>query len=358
MPHAASRSARARKSRRSTPSAAGQQVGHRQLGQHQHLTVGDRRVGLELLPRRLEHVDVDDRRRAEAAALDQDRLLAQHLAGLQHLAVGAEHRRPAQPDLHQLERHQPVVDRPELDALELDHVDLDAAGGQPVEQALDQPLRLVVVEERARAAGSPRRCRAPPAAAPPRRPACGRAARSGSARRAGGTGTSRPSSRGTRCRRGSCGPRRCRRRRRTRCRRRARRRAARGSAGTRGRASPAAGPARRIGRPCRRPRRSPPCRRRRSTWRPCPRRRPARKNQRATSWPAPISAMVPYQRGSRLICRAFCSVSTPASMRTPPRVRPLLGRERSPLPRRGAPVRHRHPVPPRGRRWRNQEPQG
>ena len=37
----------------------------------------------------------------------------------------------------------------ELDALELDHVDLDPAGGQPVEQALDEPLGLVVVEERA-----------------------------------------------------------------------------------------------------------------------------------------------------------------------------------------------------------------
>ena len=36
---------------------------------------------------------------------------------------------------------------------------------------------------------------------------------------------------------------------------------------------------------------------------------PARKNQRATSWPAPISAMVPYQRGSRLIRSALCSVS-------------------------------------------------
>ena len=33
--------------------------------------------------------------------------------------------------------------------LELDHVDLDPPGGQPVEQALDQLLRLVVLEERA-----------------------------------------------------------------------------------------------------------------------------------------------------------------------------------------------------------------
>src|SRR4051794_2510277 len=40
---------------------------------------------------------------------------------------------------------------------------------------------------------------------------------------------------------------------------------------------------------------------------------PARKNQRATSWPAPISATVPYHRESRLIRSAFCSVSVPNS---------------------------------------------
>ena len=36
----------------------------------------------------------------------------------------------------------------------------------------------------------------------------------------------------------------------------------------------------------------------------------ARKNQRATSWPAPISAKVPYLFWSRLICRAFWWVLT------------------------------------------------
>src|SRR5437773_12387932 len=37
---------------------------------------------------------------------------------------------------------------------------------------------------------------------------------------------------------------------------------------------------------------------------------PTRKNQRATSCPAPISANVPYLPGSRLICSAFWSVAT------------------------------------------------
>ena len=110
---------------------------------------GHGRVLRELGLGRGEHVEVHVRRRPEAAPLDQDRLLAQHLARLQHLAVGAEHRHAAQPQLDELERHQPVVHAAELDAAELDHVDLDPADGQPVQQALDQPLRLVVLEERA-----------------------------------------------------------------------------------------------------------------------------------------------------------------------------------------------------------------
>src|SRR4029077_1170149 len=40
---------------------------------------------------------------------------------------------------------------------------------------------------------------------------------------------------------------------------------------------------------------------------------PTRKNQRTTSCPAPISANVPYQRGSRLILSAFECVSIVSS---------------------------------------------
>src|SRR5438874_11789818 len=40
---------------------------------------------------------------------------------------------------------------------------------------------------------------------------------------------------------------------------------------------------------------------------------PTRKNQRTTSWPAPISAKVPYQRGSRLILSALEWVSIVSS---------------------------------------------
>src|SRR6476661_174625 len=45
---------------------------------------------------------------------------------------------------------------------------------------------------------------------------------------------------------------------------------------------------------------------------------PARNNQRATSWPAPISAIVPYQRGSKLIRSAFCRVPTAGSIERSP----------------------------------------
>src|SRR5205814_1868172 len=50
---------------------------------------------------------------------------------------------------------------------------------------------------------------------------------------------------------------------------------------------------------------------------------PTRKNQRTTSWPAPISANVPYQRGSRLILSAFECVSIVSSF-TSQQTRPVL----------------------------------
>ncbi len=128
--------------------SACEQVAHRDLGERQHRLARDSRIFLEPCPGRLEHVEVHMRRRPEATPLHQDRLLAQHLTRLQHLTVGAEHRHAAEPELHELERHQPVVHAAELDAAELDHVNLDAARGEAVEEALDELVRLVVLEER------------------------------------------------------------------------------------------------------------------------------------------------------------------------------------------------------------------
>src|SRR5438093_5807832 len=61
---------------------------------------------------------------------------------------------------------------------------------------------------------------------------------------------------------------------------------------------------------------------------------PTWKNQRATSCPAPISAMAPYFAGSRLIASAFCRVlGAASSMREP--LQGGLG---------AAVRRHRHPL--------------
>ena len=108
----------------------------------------DLRVLGELLARRVDHVDVDLGHRAKAAALDQNRLLAQHLGWLQDLARGAEHRRAGQPELHELQGHHAVVDVAELDPRELDHVDLDALGREAVEQRFDDQIGLVMQGER------------------------------------------------------------------------------------------------------------------------------------------------------------------------------------------------------------------
>src|SRR5206468_3498207 len=52
---------------------------------------------------------------------------------------------------------------------------------------------------------------------------------------------------------------------------------------------------------------------------------PTEKNQRATSWPPPISANVPYARASRLSASAFCRVvgvfTLVAQTETPPAYR-------------------------------------
>ena len=72
-----------------------------------------------------------------------------HLGRLQHLAVRAKHGRAAQAELHELQGHDAIVHIAELDPAEFDHVDLDAAGGQLVEQRLDEPLRHVMKKKRA-----------------------------------------------------------------------------------------------------------------------------------------------------------------------------------------------------------------
>ena len=77
--------------------AAGDQVLHRDLHQHDDLLARD----LGLLEKRLAGAVQDVvgrvRHRAEAAALDEHRLLVEDLVRADHLAVGGEHRRVGEP---------------------------------------------------------------------------------------------------------------------------------------------------------------------------------------------------------------------------------------------------------------------
>jgi hypothetical protein len=61
----------------------------------------------------------------------------QFVRGLQHLAIRAKHRSAAQPQLHELQRHDPIVDVAKFDPGKFEQVDLDPTGGQLVQQRLD-----------------------------------------------------------------------------------------------------------------------------------------------------------------------------------------------------------------------------
>ena len=84
--------------------------------------IGDRFAGFDVVrpfrfegaQRRARKIEVHVRHRAEAAALDQHRLLVEHFRGLQHFAVGREHRRAGEAELHQSQAHHAIVDVLEL----------------------------------------------------------------------------------------------------------------------------------------------------------------------------------------------------------------------------------------------------
>ncbi len=61
-----------------------------------------RPFGFECAQRGAREVEVHVRDRAEAAALDQHWLLVEHFRRLQHFAVGGEHRRAGQAELHEI----------------------------------------------------------------------------------------------------------------------------------------------------------------------------------------------------------------------------------------------------------------
>ena len=90
--------------------AGGEQVAHGDFHQLDDAVLFFVGVGEELLARAIDHVDVDERDRAEAAALDQNRLLVQHFRGLQHVAIRADERGVGESLLDELQRHEAVID--------------------------------------------------------------------------------------------------------------------------------------------------------------------------------------------------------------------------------------------------------
>ncbi len=101
-------------------------------------------ISLECAQCRARQVEVHIGDRSEPAALHEHRLLVEDFGGLQHPAVGGEHGRPGQAQLHQAQAHDAIIDLFEFRARELDEVDLDALGAQPIEEGLDQPIRIVI----------------------------------------------------------------------------------------------------------------------------------------------------------------------------------------------------------------------
>ena len=97
--------------------------------------------------RAVEHVDVHVRHRPEAAALDEYRLLVEHLGGLKDLALLAEHDGVREAVLDQEERHQAVVHVREGGPREAQHVDLDPVHAEVVAQGLDQLREVLAVVE-------------------------------------------------------------------------------------------------------------------------------------------------------------------------------------------------------------------
>src|SRR5439155_15028389 len=120
--------------------AASQQIAHGQFHERQDRFVLYRGVLFKLRQGAFQHVEVDVGDRTKTAPLDQHGLVMQHVGRLQHLTVRPEHGGTAQSQLHELQRHDAVVDVAEFDSAELEHVDLDATCGEVVEQGLDEFL--------------------------------------------------------------------------------------------------------------------------------------------------------------------------------------------------------------------------
>ena len=82
----------------------------RHLGEDDRLRAAHLRLLEELLARPLEQIERELGDGPEAAALDQDRLLVEHLRRLHDLAAAVNMAASVKPVLDELQAHEPVVD--------------------------------------------------------------------------------------------------------------------------------------------------------------------------------------------------------------------------------------------------------
>ena len=121
------------------------------MERHQHEDDGllGRRARLahEARPRALHQVEGEPGDGAEAATLDHDGLLVEHLGGLHHVPRRREHGRVRETLLDELQAHEAVVHPDEGRPGELDHVHVEALARQLVQERTNEPGGIGMAKE-------------------------------------------------------------------------------------------------------------------------------------------------------------------------------------------------------------------
>ncbi len=128
---------------------AGGQVPQGHFHQHHRGFALQFRFGHKPFVGAFQHVERGMGERIETAALHQNRFFVEHLGPLHRLSFGGEHGRLGQVLLHQLQRHQAVVQPGKRRSVKADHVHFHAFPRQVVQQRTNQPVRIFAQIQRA-----------------------------------------------------------------------------------------------------------------------------------------------------------------------------------------------------------------
>ena len=82
----------------------------------------------------MQHVHVNLCHRMKRPAFHENRFFIQGFRRLDHLAIGAEHRRTRKAELNQSQTHEPVVNFGEGSTRELNHVNFNASNREIVQK--------------------------------------------------------------------------------------------------------------------------------------------------------------------------------------------------------------------------------